>query len=247
MSDTTKEAKNAIQLNPDGEKLIDFPASAETAFISSKELLTAISRAMKSIFVDFEGCKIVASSTSGEVSLIFAFNHGKYSESDVEGKVYGVELPTAKKTDNERLNAIRNNDHWNTTGDRYFVTDDLAGFLKPYLTRQAFNGGKPNWKNLCGETRFGNGFNGGYAVPQRTEVRGISLMQFCKTMFGIHKEGGSDNYDYMVAIKDYPRPNPFGAPSNDYMLAVTRCSEDEVKKVYGYYGFVVADNNDLVR
>jgi len=238
-------AKKAIELNPDGAAMINFPAIAETAYISSNELLSAISRAMKELFVDFEGCKIDSTNTTGEVTLVFGFNHGKYN--DLGGKFYGVQLPQAQRTENERINAIRNNDHFMTAGDRYYVTEELAEFLKPYLTRPAFNNGKPNWKNLCSETRFGNGYNQGYHVPQRTEVRGISLRAFCKTLFGIHGEDGSDNYDYDVMIKDYPRPNPFGQVSNEYILAVIRCSEDEVKKMYAHYGFVVADNNDLVR
>ena len=237
--------KDAIVLNPEGEKMIDFPAIAETAYISSNELLSAISSAMKELFIDFEGWKIDSANNSGEVTIIFGFNHGKYT--DLGGKVYGVQLPSAQKTENERINAIRNNDHYLTQGDRYYVTEDLAGFLKPYLTRQAFNNGKPNWKNLCSETQFSNGWNQGYRVPQRTEVRGISLRAFCKTLFGIHDENGGDNYDYDVMIKDYPRPNAFGQLSNEYILAVIRCSEDEVKKMYAHSGFVVADNNDLVR
>ena len=119
--------------------------------------------------------------------------------------------------------------------------------MKPYLTRQFFNNGKPNGKNLCSDTRFSNPYNQGYNVPQRTEVKGISLKAFCKTIFGTHDTEGNDNYDYDVVVKDYPRPNPFGQVSNEYILAVIRCSEEEVKKMYARYGFVVADNNDLVR
>ena len=244
-SEEAAKTANKIEINPNGEKLIDFPAIAETAFISSTELLSAISRAMRQIFMDFEGCKIDNTANLGEVSLIFAFNHGKYN--DTEGKFYGVQLPTAQRTDNERINAIRNNDHLINSGDRYYVTEELAEFLKPYLTRQFYNNGKPNWKNLCSETSFGVAYNQGYHRPQRTEVRGISLKAFCRTLFGIHNDNGGDNYDYDVMIKDYPRPNPFGQPGNEYILAVMRCSDVEVKKIYAHYGFVVADNNDLIR
>lgn len=235
MSDQTKET------NGEREKFrikIDqhapFDGVADLAYVTTNEFLAMTSDVFRDVFADYEGC-ILETGQNGEPVVSLLFNHGKYGEKDA----VCVERAGGKATGSSIIDRTRNRDRQLTEGDRYIITEDGKDAIMPLLTAKCYNNGNPNWKVIVGEFQDRNVYN--YyqptQLPQYTKIYGISLNRLCGLLFG-EKDGDEFvEYSVNIATSIMPKMTANMSMNPSYLLAVTKVSQKEIKKIYEKLGF----------
>ena len=228
------ENKDSKQkLNIALEENVEFPAIAETAYVSSVELCRLFSQFMKATFADFEG--VLFEMGNGEPSISILFNHGNYNSDEL----VACERGCAVNTGSSIIDRTRTRDRQITEGDRYRLTEDGKEYFGKLLLRRLYNNGKPDWRRLVVEwvdRTQANYYNTN--LPQYTKISGISIEKVCEVLYGTKSEDSNDRFEYSVAVtKSTPGGMMYGNLSTNYMLNITKVSEKEVRKVYRDMGF----------
>ena len=224
------------------EEHVPFSYDAAASILTSTQLGTKISNLFRLVFPgDYEGCRIGVTNRGPELSLIF-----KHAVNRDENIVYGVELSSAKKTNNSTIDRIRNRDHAAQYGDRYSLTDDAKDALKGLLRREYLNSagnGKINWGNLTSEEAFPAGTFYAAKNEQFTVIKGLDLNLVCGLLYG-NKDADGNNVVYTVDVKGAlgnPGFNMTDA-NKTYILWVNRINNDKLQETYASLGLGMVSN-----
>ena len=237
MSETNKNAEEkrepyVVEL----ETPLKFEYDAEASVLTSTKLGSLINEYFRLVFPgDYEGCKIETSKNGLALSLCF-----RHETNRTEDTIYGVELSTAKKTNNNLLDVTRRRDFVVQHGDRYSLTQDGEDIIKPLLQRGYFgNNGKVNWGAVISEISegtYGNMYS--MKTTQFTKISGLDINAVCALLFG-KKDADGNAVVYDVSLKAALN----GAPGMNSManqilvLWVNRINYDKLCETYRDLGF----------
>ena len=166
-----KREKFRIEL----EQPEEFDPIFEGKYITSSEFCRLTNELMRSVFADYEGSKFFMA--GGFPNLILTFNHRQYPDDAVVALTRG----DMKVNRNNVVEGIRGRDRLMKDGDRFYLSQDGEDALSELLTDQAFNRGKPKWKDIVQPTvdrNIGNYYNQ-YGGPQLTQVSCIDIRKIC--------------------------------------------------------------------
>lgn len=235
MSEMNKNAEERKPYAPELEEPLKFEHDVQASILTSTQLGDKINEYFRLVFPgDYEGCKFEIVKNVISPSLIF--RHPKH----VEGEVYGVEMSSAKKTNNSTLNRIRTRDFQAQYGDRYSLTQDGEDVIKPLLQRQHIqNNGKVNWSAVISEysePTYGNFYS--MKNEQYTKVSGLDINLLCSVLFG-RKDADGNKVIYLVDMKGTLNQNigynVVGA-NQVYILWINRINYDKLCETYNALG-----------
>ncbi len=231
MSETIRNAEEKREpFTIELEEPLDFEYDAKVSFLTSDKLGLAVNQLCRSVFADYEGCKIEISQKN-ELTLSLLFRHEVNRD---ESKCYGVELCSAKKTNNSTIDRVRGRDWAVQNGDRYTLTDDAKEAITPWLKGNLrANNGKINWGAIISE--YSENVNMySYKTEQFTKVSGLDLNVICSLLFG-KKDSKGDNVVYDVQYKGVANAVPginFAGTSQKLILWVNQINFDKLQKTY---------------
>ena len=236
------------ELNIDVAQPLKFKSILDTVYINSVELCEQISAAMKSVYVDFEGCRMVPVPNTNQLQLQFFFNHREY---DVpEGMYKAVTKDGKNEANNQTLAAIRRHDRLLNEGDRYFLTDDGKSGLKKFFFDGATvfeKDGSVKWNRVCAEVSdSANQFMPTQLPQQLTQVSFIDPVKFVTMLYGAADEDG-EGWVYNLSVKRSMPSMAYGSNSSNYVLAIERISVAQTKKLAAQYGLVFTNGLGIVR
>jgi hypothetical protein len=251
MSDVTNVTAQTEELDINLDQPLRFTSISDTLYMNSVELCEKISSIMKSVFVDFEGCRMipVPNSPIGQLQLQFYFNH---READVPAGMYKAVTKDGKnEASNQTLAAIRRHDRLLNEGDRYFLTDDGKSGLKKFFFDGATvfeKDGSVKWNRVCAEVSdSANQFMPTQLPQQLTQVSFIDPVKFVTMLYGASDEDG-EGWVYNISVKrSMPNAMGYGNNSANFVLGIDRISVAQTKKLAAQYGLVFTNGLGIVR
>ena len=248
MSDTAKstEQRTPYSIEIDPKDCVAFEPVFSGRFLTSAELLRLVNDIMYSAFADYNGSKFITTNMGNvKVATIeLYFDHNDHSNdalpcacSRAEGKTVG----------NNVLDRTRSRDRARRDGDRYIITEDGKDVISKLLNSRFYNRGKINWGSVVAEaTDFGaNRFT--QQAVQITKIQFIDPRKLLRLIYGGKDEnGGNVDYDFTIAADLTPQNNfqqyASAAASHNYLLSITKASEENIKKAYNALGIGYADS-----
>lgn len=238
------------------EENVPFEPIADVKYLSSREFLQTVTLAMKSVYADYEGCKLVTVN-NGQNYVIFYFNHNPNPNS--AGIVaLTAEAPGTNTTKNTTLRSIRLADSYRTNGEKFYLTEDGKSTIRDLLVAGNLTfqqNGKVKWDKVVFETSDPNPQYSAYNrnMQMLTAVSYIDTNKLAALMYGDEKDAnGYSKWEYVVSTVHSLQPSsiPNGASfgiRGDVMLRIERISADETRKLATKLGVQQASGLDIVR
>ena len=235
------------------EENVDFDPIADVKYLSSRAFLQTVTLAMKSVYADFEGCKLITLN-NGQNYVNFFFNHNPGPNGIV---ALTADAPGTNTTKNNTLRSIRLADSFRTNGEKYYLTVDGMSTIRDLLVPGDVvfeRNGKVKWGKIVFETADPNPPYAAYnrGAQMLTTVAYIDTNKLAALMYGDEKDAnGYSKWEYVVtSVHSLPNAalgaNAFGI-RGDVMLRIERISAEETRKLAQQLGVQQANGLDIVR
>lgn len=245
MGNKTDETKPAEKFNIEVEVNEQFNPIQSTQFISSSEFCSLVSELFKSVYADFEGC-CYEINQQGVSTVALFFNHSEPVDENRENAITR-DMPTETGgINNEVVRRLRNNDFRVKNGDRYFLTKEGMEGISRFVIDGLVNKktGNIDWKKVTAEVaQPGNFFNTPAVVY--TKVSFLDPVKLAEEIYGRTDENGENQVYGVRTLRSLAQVSPGFHPQ--YMLAVDKVSEKEVRKLCNMFGIAPTGNLDIIR
>lgn len=248
MSNPTTETENIREeLDIGVAQNLVFPAISDTAYMNSVEFCELASNLFKSIFVDYEGCRLVPVANSNQLQMQLFFNHKEQAVPD--GMFKACTKDGKREATNQILADIRHRDRMLASGDRYYLTEDGKAGLRKFF----FDGstvfekdGKIKDRVLAEVTDSASQLMAQPIPQQFTQVSFIDPVKIATMLFGQQDEDGQ-TWIYNVIVKRSMPVVGYNAANTNFVLGIERISVEQTKKLAAAYGLVFTNGLGIVR